>query len=47
MLSQILAYVSQAHTVVLPENLVDHKTFTLEQVYFLIILRFCFWTVVL
>ncbi|CAI9273433.1 unnamed protein product [Lactuca saligna] len=30
--TEILAYVSQAHTVVLPEDLVDHNTLTLEQV---------------
>lgn len=31
-LLQILAYVSQVHNVVLPENLVDHDTVTLDQV---------------
>ncbi|XP_076897282.1 chorismate synthase 1, chloroplastic-like [Bidens hawaiensis] len=30
--TEILAYVSQAHKVVLPEDLVDHETLTLEQV---------------
>lgn len=30
--TEILAYVSQAHTVVLPEDVVDHNTLTLEQV---------------
>ncbi|XP_071710050.1 chorismate synthase 1, chloroplastic [Rutidosis leptorrhynchoides] len=29
---EILAYVSQAHKIVLPEDLVDHETLTLEQV---------------
>lgn len=29
---QIIAYVSQVHNVVLPEDLVDHETVTLEQV---------------
>lgn len=29
---QILAYVSQVHHVVLPEDLVDHENLTLEQV---------------
>lgn len=31
---QVFAYVSQAHKVVLPEDLVDHETLTLEQVIF-------------
>ncbi|KAL8251737.1 hypothetical protein R6Q59_035430 [Mikania micrantha] len=30
--TEILAYVSQAHKVVLPEDLVDHETLTLDQV---------------
>ncbi|KAK6156379.1 hypothetical protein DH2020_010627 [Rehmannia glutinosa] len=30
--TEILAYVSQAHQVVLPENLVDHETVTLDQI---------------
>ncbi|KAI7739620.1 hypothetical protein M8C21_003643 [Ambrosia artemisiifolia] len=30
--TEILAYVSQAHKVILPEDLVDHDTLTLEQV---------------
>ncbi|KAL0452180.1 UNVERIFIED_CONTAM: Chorismate synthase 1, chloroplastic [Sesamum latifolium] len=30
--TEILAYVSQAHNVVLPENLVDHQTLTLDQI---------------
>ncbi|MFS7968382.1 Chorismate synthase 1 [Helianthus anomalus] len=30
--TEILAYVSQAHKVILPEDLVDHETLTLEQV---------------
>ncbi|GKC84646.1 chorismate synthase 1, chloroplastic, partial [Tanacetum coccineum] len=30
--TEILAYVSQAHNVVLPEDLVDHETLTLEQI---------------
>nr|XP_043615129.1 chorismate synthase 1, chloroplastic [Erigeron canadensis] len=30
--TEILAYVSQVHKVVLPEGLVDHETFTLDQV---------------
>ncbi|XP_051121314.1 chorismate synthase 2, chloroplastic-like [Andrographis paniculata] len=30
--TEILAYVSQVHKVVLPENLVDHETLTLDQV---------------
>lgn len=29
---QIIAYVSQVHKVVLPEDLVDHETVNLEQV---------------
>jgi len=29
---QILAYVSQVHHVVLPEELVDHENLTLEQI---------------
>lgn len=32
LLFQILAYVSQAHKVILPEDLVDHETLTLDQV---------------
>ena len=29
---QILAYVSQVHKIVLPEDLIDHDTLTLDQV---------------
>lgn len=29
---QIIAYVSQVHNVVLPEDLIDHETMTLDQV---------------
>lgn len=37
-LYQVFAYVSQAHKVVLPEDLVDHESLTLEQVIFSLLL---------
>lgn len=36
-LLQIIAYVSQVHNVVLPEDLIDHETVNLDQVSILLI----------